>query len=679
MNTNSLIHESSPYLLQHAHNPVNWYPWGIEALQKAQEEDKPILVSIGYAACHWCHVMERESFESEEVAAFMNEHFVNIKVDREERPDVDQIYMDAVQMLSGSGGWPLNCFLTPDGRPFYGGTYYPPKPMYNRPSWLQILEQISNAFKTRRKDVEEQANQLTYHIATSDQGASQNTLIGLDFEQPFEAKQLEEIYQKVTKYFDKTDGGFGGAPKFPATMSLRFLLNYHYYFQSEAAKEHALFSLDKMIFGGIYDQIGGGFARYTVDKKWLVPHFEKMLYDNALLIGNLTDAFKLTQKNLYRETIEDTLAFVEREMLHPNSGFYASYDADSEGVEGKFYVWDKSEIDATLKEDAAIFNRFYGVSEGGNWEHKNILNREKTYQEFAEEEGLGVEVLKEKLQMARKRLFEVREKRVKPGLDDKIILSWNAMMITAFAKAYQALQQARYKEIAVNNLQFLLDKFAVGEEGGLKHTYKNGKAQFPAFLDDYALVIEAIIEVFQISFDEQLLEWAAKLTDYVFANFDDFKSFLFFYTPKGQKDIVLRKKEFYDNATPSGNSTMAHNLLQLAVLLDKPKYHERAVQMVKSMEESVSKYPTSFARWLNAMTFLVFPLQEIAVVGENAASLMTELQKRFIPNRLLLTDETGEGQHPLLVGRYVEGKTLIYRCQNFVCERPVESIEELFR
>ncbi|MEZ4886540.1 MAG: thioredoxin domain-containing protein [Chitinophagales bacterium] len=677
MNTNSLIHESSPYLLQHAHNPVDWHPWGIEVLQKAQKEDKPILVSIGYAACHWCHVMERESFESEEVAAYMNEHFVNIKVDREERPDVDQIYMDAVQMLSGSGGWPLNCFLTPDGRPFYGGTYYPPKPMYNRPSWLQILEQISNVFKTRRKDVEEQANQLTYHIATSDQNTSQNTLIGLDFEQPFEAEQLEGIFQKMTKYFDADDGGFGGAPKFPGSMGLEFLLNYYHYTQTESALNHALFSIDKMIFGGIYDQIGGGFARYTVDKKWLVPHFEKMLYDNALLVGLISDAYKLTKKDLYREAIEDSLAFVEREMLHPDGGFYASYDADSEGVEGKFYVWDKSEIDVILKDDAAIFNRFYEVTEGGNWEHKNILNRETTYQDFAAQEKMSVEALKERLQRARRLLFEVREKRVKPGLDDKIILSWNAMMVTAFAKAYQALQQGHYKEIAVNNLQFLLDKFAVGDSGELKHTYKNGKAQFPAFLDDYALLIEAIIEVFQISFDERLLEWAAKLTNYVFANFEDSKGFLFYYTPKGQQDIVLRKKEFYDNATPSGNSTMAHNLLKLAVLLDEPKYHERAVQMVKSMEESISKYPTSFARWLNVMTYLVFPLQELAVVGENAAVLTAELQQLFVPNKLLMMDEKGEGQHPLLANRYVEGKTLIYRCQNFVCERPVETVKEL--
>ncbi len=678
MNTNSLIHESSPYLLQHAHNPVDWHPWGTAALEKAQKEDKPILVSIGYAACHWCHVMERESFESEEVAAYMNEHFVNVKVDREERPDVDQIYMDAVQMLSGSGGWPLNCFLTPDGRPFYGGTYYPPKPMYNRPSWLQILEQISNVFKTRRKDVEEQANQLTYHIATSDQGKSQNTLIGLDFEQPFEAEELEGIFQKVTKYFDAVDGGFGGAPKFPGTMSLQFLLNYYHYTQTEAAKEHALFSIDKMIFGGIYDQIGGGFARYTVDKKWLVPHFEKMLYDNALLIGVMTDAYKLTKRDLYRETIEDTLAFVEREMLHPDGGFYASYDADSEGVEGKFYVWDKSEIDEILKEEAAMFNRFYEVTEDGNWEHKNILNREMTYRDFAAKENMPVEALKEKLQKARQQLFEVREKRVKPGLDDKIILSWNAMMVTAFAKAYQALLQAHYKDIAVENLQFLFDKFAVGENGELKHTYKNGKAQFPAFLDDYALLLEAIIEVFQISFDEKLLEWAAKLTNYVFANFEDSKSFLFYYTPKGQQDIVLRKKEFYDNATPSGNSTMAHNLLKLSVLLDEPKYHERAVQMVKSMEESISKYPTSFARWLNAMTFLVFPLQEIAVVGKNAEVLIAELQQLFTPNKLLIMDEKGESMHPLVVNRYMEGKTLIYRCQNFVCERPVETVAELF-
>ncbi|MGB1242258.1 MAG: thioredoxin domain-containing protein [Chitinophagales bacterium] len=674
---NRLIHESSPYLLQHAHNPVDWYPWGEEALQKAQDEGKPILVSIGYAACHWCHVMERESFESEEVAAYMNEHFVNVKVDREERPDVDQIYMDAVQLISGSGGWPLNCFLTPDGRPFYGGTYFPPKQMYNRPSWLQVLEQIQTAFRTRREEIEKQANQLTYHIATSDQSASQSTLINLDFEQPFDEQQLESIFQKMTKYFDAEDGGFGGAPKFPGTMSLRFLLNYCHYTQNEAAKKHVLFSIDQMIFGGIYDQIGGGFARYTVDKKWLVPHFEKMLYDNGLLVGLIADAYKLTQKELYKEVVEDSLSFVEREMWHPEGGFYASYDADSEGVEGKFYVWDKSEIEAILKEDAPLFNRFYEVSEEGNWEHKNILNREMTYEAFASQENMNVEVLKEKLQKARKRLFEVREKRIKPALDDKIILSWNAMMVTAYAKAYQALQQPHFKRMAVDNLQFLLEKFEVTGEHGLQHTYKNGKAQFPAFLDDYALLIEALIEVFQINFDERLLEKAGELTDYVFAHFEDSKSFLFFYTPKGQKDIVLRKKEFYDNATPSGNSTMAHNLLKLSSLLDAPKYHERAVQMVKSLEESISKYPTSFSRWLNAVTYLVFPMQEMVVVGENAIALSGEIQQSFLPNTLLLANEKGDSSHHLFADRYVEEQTLIYRCQNFMCERPVERLEDL--
>ena len=448
---NQLCDETSPYLLQHAHNPVDWYAWKEAAFAKARAEDKPILVSIGYSTCHWCHVMERESFEDEQVAAFMNAHFVNIKVDREERPDVDQIYMEACQVISGGGGWPLNCFLTPDGRPFFAGTYYPPQPMYNRPSWLQILENLAVAFKTKRTVVEEQADKMTEIIRGSDEqlikrftkkeGAG-STLedfgsglreIGL-----LNKSFLTTSYKGLERQFDREAGGFGGAPKFPGSMNLAWLLEYNHYTQEADAVEHALLSLDKMIMGGIYDQIGGGFSRYATDKFWLVPHFEKMLYDNALIVSVLADAYKITKHPLYQETIEETLGFVLREMTDPEGGFYSAYDADSEGVEGKYYVWTKEEVEAVLGPNAALFCSFYDVTSEGNWEEHSILHREACFEAFAENKGLNLDVLKQTMSDCRRKLYETRSGRIKPGLDDKILLSWNALMVSAFAKSHEA-------------------------------------------------------------------------------------------------------------------------------------------------------------------------------------------------------------------------------------------------
>ncbi|MGI9160077.1 MAG: thioredoxin domain-containing protein, partial [Saprospiraceae bacterium] len=532
---NHLQYETSPYLLQHAHNPVQWYAWKPEALEKARREQKPILVSIGYSTCHWCHVMERESFENPDIAAFMNEHFVNIKVDREERPDLDAIYMEACQILTGSGGWPLNCFLTPDGRPFYAGTYYPPRPAYNRPSWLQVLQHLSNAWESQREAVFEQAEKLLDHILRQD-----DILIGKPEQNPVSpfgpagpGGALETIFYQMRDRFDRLEGGFGGAPKFPSTMAIRYLLGYYWFSGREEALEHALLSLDKMIHGGIYDQLGGGFARYATDRAWLVPHFEKMLYDNALLVALLAETVKLLQSDAelahkhaaqletYRETLEETLDYIAREMMHPEGGFYAAQDADSEGVEGKFFVWEKEEIDAALGAESPLFCAFYGVTAEGNWEHRNILWRAQgDYGTYAAAQGLEVQELKKRLAACRGQLFRLRAGRVWPGLDDKLLLGWNALMVSGYAAAFTATGADAYQTAAQRALDFILVHFDDGT-GGLLHTWKAGKAQYAALLDDYALLIAALTDVYQIAFDPKYLSAAGRYTEFVFRHFSD--------------------------------------------------------------------------------------------------------------------------------------------------------------
>ena len=674
---NKLQHETSPYLLQHAHNPVDWHAWKPEAFAKAEKEDKPILVSIGYSTCHWCHVMERESFEDKEVAEYMNENFVCIKVDREERPDVDQIYMEASQVLTGGGGWPLNCFLTSDKRPFYAGTYYPPMPAHNRPSWLQVLMNISHTFQNKRETVEDQANRLTDIIKNAGKNFTGSQLKIVTEGCPFKKSLLDNIYKSLHRGFDKKYGGFGGAPKFPGTMALGYLMGYHYHTGKQEALDHALFSLDKMAMGGIYDHLGGGFARYTVDAKWLVPHFEKMLYDNALLVGVLADAYKITHKELYKETIEETLQWVDREMTHPDGGFYSAQDADSEGVEGKYYVWDRSEIMEALGGDAVFFNGFYDVSEKGNWEEKNILWRKYTYFEYAEMIGAEESYLKMKLASAREKLFALRDKRVHPGLDDKILLDWNALMCRAYAKAYAALGHEYYKEVAVKNMEFILEKFQQADGVKFYHTYKNGSAQYDAFLDDYAFLIEALIDLHEITLDTSYLLQAGRLTDYVVQHFLDGSDKMFYFTSSEQKDVPLRRKDLYDSATPSGNSTMVRNLQRIGILLGNEEYRALATDMLLTMKGSIEKYPSSFSRWASAMMSEIFGIPEIAVVGEKTAEMTKTINSNFIPQKTMMgTSETND-DFPLLAGKDVEAKTLIYLCQNYACRQPVMTVEDL--
>ena len=673
---NRLQHETSPYLLQHAHNPVDWYAWKPEAFERARAEDKPILVSIGYSTCHWCHVMERESFEDEQVAAYMNENFINIKVDREERPDVDQIYMEACQAISGSGGWPLNCFLTPDGRPFFAGTYYPPGPAHNRPSWSQLLQHLSGVFRERRDEVEEQANQLTEAIGKSDSIFLKKNALHIPQEALFTTGVADNIYSALKQQADTRHGGFGGAPKFPAAMSLRYLLDYHFFTGDPEALAHVELSLKKMIMGGIYDQLGGGFARYSTTSDWLVPHFEKMLYDNALLAGLMADAYRLKPDPLYREAIEETLAFVEREMTSPEGGFYSALDADSEGVEGKFYVWTKQEIDAILGEEAPLFNAYYGVSEAGNWEGATILNRKQRIGDFAEEQGREEDSIRAILADARLRLFAERSKRIRPGLDDKVLLGWNALMATACCKAYAALGDPAYRQAAERNLAFLTDKFKTGEGLPLYHTYKEGEAQYDAFLEDYALLIEALIELYNVNYDTSLLQLAEQYTGYLIENFLDPDSKLFYFTGARQQDIILRRKDLYDSATPSGNSTMVHNLHRLGVLLGRSDFSNLAVDMLRGVREAVEKYPSSFARWARALLYRAYPLREVAIIGQNAEGKARALTAAFVPNMVLMAAITADEQYPLLAGKGAGGDTNIYVCREYACRRPVKTVEE---
>jgi uncharacterized protein len=702
---NHLIHETSPYLLQHAHNPVDWHAWKPEVFERARAEDKPILVSIGYSTCHWCHVMERESFEDEGIAAMMNEYFINIKVDREERPDVDQIYMEACQVISGSGGWPLNCFLTPDGRPFFAGTYYPPHPAHSHPSWSQVLNNIANAFHNKRDTVEAQANQLTDIIRNADKNYIRSTdklsvLSSTDESSVFTPTLLENIYYALRERFDRLEGGFGGAPKFPGTMGIQYLLDYHFYTKNPEALEHAELSLTKMIQGGIYDQLGGGFARYATDREWLIPHFEKMLYDNALLINVLSETYKLTKKDIYRETIEETLEFIEREMtadfrfqisdfkshapeiskleseIHQFAGFYAAYDADSEGVEGKFYVWDKSEIVEILGEDAPLFCAFYDVTEGGNWEHSNILWRHKSYEEFASLKKISVSDLKEKLKISRDKLFKIRNARIKPELDDKILLSWNALMISAYAKAFEATGMEGYRKLAIESLEFVLEHFKNEQTLGFFHTYKNGKKQYDAFLEDYAYLIEALLDVYAISFDKHYLTLAQTYTNDVLKNFLDDTDNLFYFTSSKQKDVLLRKKDLFDNAMPSGNSTMAKNLMRLGIMLDDEKYKSLSVNMLQAVLEVIERYPSSFSKWASVVLSTVYAPYEIAVVGEKAHEKAREINALFLPNKILMASVKDDETLPLLRGREVMGDTYIYLCQNYACQMPVKTIED---
>ncbi len=703
--TNHLIHETSPYLLQHAHNPVNWYPWCDEALNKAKEENKPVLVSIGYSACHWCHVMERESFEDEATAKIMNENFVNIKIDREERPDLDHIYMDAVQAMTGSGGWPLNVFLTTEAKPFYGGTYFPPTRAFNRPSWQETLFGVMQAFRERRHEIDAQADNLTQHLLTTNDFGSQK----LTEEEIFSTDKLDEAAQNIMKSADKEWGGFGKAPKFPQAFVIQFLLRYSYcqkFFkipesskapsppgvpdsakgagegkehnsEGEAALQQALLSLDKMIDGGIYDQVAGGFARYSTDTEWLAPHFEKMLYDNALLTSVLSEAYQLTKNERYREVIEETIEFLQRELLHPENSFYAALDADSEGVEGKFYVWSWKEVQELLGANADLFCEYYDVTKKGNWEETNILRVKKSMEKFAEEKNIPVAEFKKIIEKGKKQLLEQRNKRIRPLLDDKIILGWNALMNTGLCKAFAATGNKSYRQLAIDNMQFLLGKFSAKDTNEFYHTWKNERAKYPAFLDDYAFLIQALIHLQDITAEKKWLIKAKSIAEYVIEYFSETGTSFFFYTNTGQQDVIIRKKELYDGAVPSGNSVMAYNLFHLSILFDKKDWKERSLNMLSSLGSAITRYPTSFGIWTCLLQEVISGTNEIAIVGQVSENLHQELLKHYIPHRVVMMSYDPDPEFPLLTGKPATNPPSVYLCRNYTCLPPVFSVNDL--
>jgi len=661
--TNRLSGENSPYLLQHAHNPVDWYPWGEEALAKAKKENKVILVSIGYAACHWCHVMERESFENEEVAKIMNEFFVCIKVDREERPDIDQIYMDAVQMMAGSGGWPLNCFAMPDGKPFFGGTYFRPN------DWAKVLQGIQNAWINEPAKVKSVADQIA-------NGIRENEIITVKAEQPeFAVSDLEKGFNQWQAEFDIREGGNNRAPKFPLPNSLQFLLQYYHFTKNQKALDHVTLTLDKMAMGGIYDQAGGGFARYSVDEIWKVPHFEKMLYDNAQLVSLYAEAYQLTKIPEYKQVIEQTLEFVDRELSLPEGGFYSSLDADSEGVEGKFYVWEKTEVEELLGEDAELFCEYYGITDRPNWEEGNILMIQADKKKLAEKYGISVKEFEELLDKGRKKLLKKRESRVRPELDDKSLTSWNALMMKGYVDAYKALGEEKYLERAIKNAEFI-QKYLWKGKAHLHRNYKDGSAKINAFLDDYSFTIEAFVALYQASFDEKWLYKANDLLEHVLLHFSDEESDMFFYTSDEDPNLIARKMELLDNVIPSSNSSMAKSLFLLGTYLGKNGYIKRSEQMLANVKPRLEKVISYHSNWAQLFLLLANLPAEIVVVGDDASSRKRKIEALFLPN-VLISGSNSESNLPLLQNRYVNGQTTFYLCKDHTCKLPVTNVEDL--
>lgn len=672
--TNRLINETSPYLLQHAHNPVDWYAWGEEALNRARAEDKPIFLSVGYSACHWCHVMEHESFEDEETATLMNELFVNIKVDREERPDLDAIYMDAVQSMTGQGGWPMSVWLTPEGKPFHGGTYYPKEPRYGMPGFQQVLTAVADAYRNRREQVDGQAERLTAILRRTASLTADGGDLG--------AEILDEAIGQMRQYFDDEEGGFGSQPKFPQPMTLDFALMQHLRTGDLDALYMAELTLEKMAHGGIYDQIGGGFHRYSVDAIWLTPHFEKMLYDNAQLLRTYLHAWQVTHRPLFRRIAEETIDYVLREMTAPGGGFYSTQDADSEGHEGKFFVWSQHEIETLLDpHTAAIFGDYYGVSERGNFEGKNILSVVRSAEKVAQRFKVSEAEVTAALDTGRAVLFDQRERRIKPGRDEKILTEWNGLMIHALAECGVVLDRPDAVEAAVQAADFILAKMSQ-TDGRLYRSYKDGQARLNAYLEDYAAFIRALIALYEATFDLRWLGEATQLTQIMFEQFYDAAGG-FFQTGVDHEALVARRKDFVDNAIPSGNSLAAEALIRLAVFLDKSAYRTEAGRILLMMKDAMARQPTGFGRLLGALDAYLAPSREIAIVGRlddpATAALWAEVRGHFLPHVVVaLKQPETESMLPLLQGRtLVDGKAAAYVCENYACKLPVTSAEAL--
>ena len=677
--TNLLSKETSPYLLQHAHNPVDWHPWGPEALAKAREENKPILLSIGYSACHWCHVMEHESFENEEIAKLMNDNFINIKVDREERPDLDQIYMNSVQLMTGQGGWPMTVFLTPKGVPFYGGTYFPPEDRHHMPGFPRVLLGVAEAYRSRQEEVTETAVSMLKELRSMGRTAESKDILSTEI--------LDAAERKISASYDSRHGGFGRAPKFPPAMNLNFLLRQYHRTGRGETLEMIENTARKMAEGGMYDQLGGGFHRYSTDAHWLVPHFEKMLYDNALLSRFYLHAYQQTKDDFYRRVAEETLDYVVREMTDARGGFYSSQDADSEGREGKFFVWTSDEVNRILgEEDGALFAAYYDVTEQGNFEGENILHVSRPLEDAAMASRVTPNYLQEVLERGRRELFVARELRVKPGRDEKVLTAWNGLMLASFAEAAVILERRDYREVAENNARFVLENLQ--RDGLLLRTFKDNQSKLNGYLEDYAFFIDGLLALYQSTGTLHWLDEARSLAERMIQEFWDSEEGGFFYTGKSHEELIVRSKDFLDNATPSGNSVAAEVLLCLASLTANESFARKAVTIFRLLRDPLERYASAFGRLLGALDFYLSTPKEIAIIGpldaEETRSLLREVWTRYLPNKVVAQtagdDDRVIAVLPLLRDRpMVDGHATAYVCEHYTCQQPTISAAELAR
>jgi uncharacterized protein YyaL (SSP411 family) len=669
--TNDLINETSPYLLQHAHNPVNWKAWNSETLEQAKKENKLILISVGYAACHWCHVMEHESFEDTLVAQVMNTHFINIKVDREERPDVDQVYMNAVQLMTGRGGWPLNVIALPDGRPVWGGTYF------KKEQWMSALGQISKLYIENPEKLFEYADKL-------EQGIKSMDIVALNTDEPvFEKEFLENTAKKWSRQFDNKEGGMNRSPKFMMPNNYHFLLRYAHQNNDEKLMEFVNLTLTKMAYGGVYDQIGGGFSRYSVDPLWHVPHFEKMLYDNGQLVSLYSDAYLITKNELYKDIVTETLGFVKREMTTDNGAFYSSFDADSDTPEGEleegaFYVWQKEELKTLLEDDFDLFSDYYNINNYGLWENNNyVLIRKDDDASIQKKYKLTKEHLQEKKTHWKRILFDDRNKRSKPRLDDKSLTSWNAIMLKGYIDAYRVFGNNDYLEAANKNASFILNN-QLREDGGLNHNYKDGKSTINGYLEDYAATIDAFIALYENTLNETWLFTARDLANYTFDHFYNDTSKMFYFTSNDDDNLITRNVEYRDNVIPASNSIMAKNLFKLSHYFDNNHFSKTVVTMLNNVKPEIQEYGSAFSNWLDLMLNYTNPYYEVAIVGEQTPQKIRDLNKTYMPNKLI-AGSTKENSMPLLTNRYLENETLIYVCVNNSCKLPVKNVKEAIR
>ncbi|NNE32091.1 MAG: thioredoxin domain-containing protein [Winogradskyella sp.] len=663
---NDLIHETSPYLLQHAYNPVNWKAWNDETLKLAKAQNKLIVISVGYSACHWCHVMEEESFENDSIARIMNENFINIKVDREERPDIDQIYMSAVQLMTGSAGWPLNCITLPDGRPVFGGTYF------TKNQWSKILEEISDLYETNPQKVIAYAEQLTA-------GINKIGIINVNKKAvPFEAEQLKSFVEDLKNELDFENGGKKGAPKFPMPSSLNFLLRYSVQFEDETIQQFVMTSLTKMANGGIYDQIGGGFSRYSVDGKWHVPHFEKMLYDNAQLVSLYSKAYQITKNKSFKTVVIETLDFIERELMDASGSFYSSLDADSKNKngeleEGIYYTWHIDELKALLREDFKMFKSYYNINAIGKWEDDQyILYKTLSDEAFARSQNISLSEFETKLLRWKAELKQIRNKRIPPRRDEKVLTSWNAIMLNAYVDAFKAFKKTSYLKTAIKSAKFLKEN-QIQQDNSMYHNYKNGVSTIDGFSEDYAHTISAFIELYQVTLNEEWLDTAKALMEYTMAHFLDKDTSMFYFTSNEANNLIARKTEVADNVIPSSNSVLAHSLYKLGKYYSNKTYKRMAEEMLTNIYDDLESIPTAYTNWMTLYLNYVKPHFEVAICGEKALAKLDTLNQKYLPNIILSGAEKASGL-PLLKNKYVDNETLIYVCVNGTCKLPVQNV-----